>query len=96
MNFDEFKKRALESDPDLRAEYEALAPQYEIIQSIITARLEQNITQAELARRINTKQSNISRLESGAYNPSVEFLGKVATALGKKLEIRFNPVTDYE
>ncbi|KXS46434.1 MAG: helix-turn-helix domain-containing protein, partial [Halanaerobium sp. T82-1] len=47
-------------------------------------------TQKELADRIGTKQSAISRLENDDYNPSVEFLDKVAHALGKKLEIRFN------
>ena len=90
MTFKEYKERALENDPELRAEYEALAPQYEIIKSVIAARLEQNMTQAELAARASTKQSNISRLESGEYNPSVEFLGKIASALGKKLEIRLS------
>ena len=52
------------------------------------ARIEKNITQNQLAEMIGTKQSNISRLESGEYNPSLEFLNKVAQALGKSLEIR--------
>ena len=90
MNFKEYKERALQNDAELRAEYEALAPQYEMIKSVIAARMEQNITQAELAMRINTRQSNISRFESGDYNPSVEFLGKIASALGKKLDIRLS------
>jgi len=45
------------------------------------------MTQADLAERADTKQSNISRFESGNYNPSVEFLQKIAGALGKRLEI---------
>ena len=45
------------------------------------------MTQAELAKRADTKQSNISRFESGNYNPSVEFLQKIAGALDKRLEI---------
>ncbi|MDR0311772.1 MAG: helix-turn-helix transcriptional regulator [Acidobacteriota bacterium] len=88
MNYKEYKKAALSGNPVLRAEYEALAPQYEVINSVIAARLEQKITQAELAERADTKQSNISRFESGSYNPSVEFLQKIAGALGKNLEIR--------
>ncbi len=48
------------------------------------------MTQAELAKRANTKQSNISRFESGNYNPSVEFLRKIAGALDKRLEIKFH------
>jgi len=87
MTFQEYKKAALENDPELREEYEALAPQYEIIMAVIGARIEKNMTQAELARLVRTRQSNISRLESGNYNPSVEFLQKIAGALDKRLEI---------
>ena len=43
---------------------------------------------AELARRVGTQKSNISRLESGNYNPSLDFLVKVARSLGKNVSIR--------
>ena len=49
-----------------------------------------DLTQKELADKIGTRQSAISRLENDDYTPSVEFLDKVAKALDKKLEIRFN------
>jgi len=88
MNYREYKRNALENNAELRAEYEALAPQYEIVDAVITARIAQNMTQAELAELANTKQSNISRFESGNYNPSLEFLQKLAGALGKSIEIR--------
>ena len=87
MTFKEYKKKALENDAEFRKEYEALAPQYELIKSVIAARLEKKMTQAELAALADTRQSNISRFESGHYNPSVEFLQKIARALGKELEI---------
>jgi len=87
MTYKEYKKTALAGNPELRKEYEALAPQYEIIESVIAARIEKQMTQAELAERADTKQSNISRFESGNYNPSVEFLQKIAGALNKQLEI---------
>ena len=87
MTYKEYKKFALADNPDLRREYEALAPQYDIIDAVIAARIEKKLTQAELAERANTKQSNISRFESGNYNPSVEFLQKIAVALDKQLEI---------
>jgi transcriptional regulator with XRE-family HTH domain len=45
------------------------------------------MTQKDLAERAKTRQSNISRFESGGYNPSVEFLQKIAGALDKQLEI---------
>ena len=49
---------------------------------------EQHITQEVLAERAGTKKSNISRLESGRYNPSLDFLVKVAGCLGKTVEIQ--------
>ena len=70
-------------------EYEKLGPRYELVSLIIKTRLEQNLTQEELARRIGTKKSNISRLESGKYNPSLDFIIKVAEAFGKKVKLDF-------
>jgi len=87
MNYNEYKKAVLAENPGLRKEYEALAPQYEIINAVIAARIEKQMTQADLAERAGTKQSNISRFESGNYNPSVEFLQKLAGALDKRLEV---------
>ena len=89
MNLKEYKKRAFEADPELYDEYKALAPEYELIKQIIQARSEQNLTQKELADRVGIKQSNISRLESGQYNPSLDFLKKIAGGLGKELHIEF-------
>ena len=53
------------------------------------ARTSIGMTQAELAKRVGTQKSNISRLESGNYNPSLDFLAKVAEALGKNLNVQF-------
>jgi len=89
LNFKEYKEQAFKKDPALLDEYKALQPEYEIIKQIIQARTEQNLTQKELADKIGIKQSNISRLESGSYNPSLDFLKKVADGLGKELHIEF-------
>ena len=80
-------KQDLLKDEEFRIEYEKLHPRYATVAQIIKARKEQNITQAELAKRVGTQKSNISRLESGNYNPSLDFLEKVATSLGKSLKI---------
>ena len=82
----ELRKELLNND-EVRAEYEALRPQYELIEQIIIARTKQGITQEELAKRAGTKQSNISRFEGGNYNPSLEFMQKIAQGLGKELHI---------
>lgn len=76
-------------DPETKAEFEALRPQYEIISQIIKARSEQGLTQEELAARTGLQRSNISRLESGTYNPSIELLARVAKGLGLELHVEF-------
>ncbi|MBV4432771.1 helix-turn-helix domain-containing protein (plasmid) [Clostridium tyrobutyricum] len=74
---------------EFRKEYNRLTPKYEIIKEIIKERNEQNLTQKQFAAKIGIKQSNISRLENGNYNPSIDFLQKIAKALGKELHIEF-------
>jgi DNA-binding XRE family transcriptional regulator len=62
--------------------------EYKIIEDVIMARKERNLTQKELAELIGTRQSNISRFERGNYNPTIDFLNKMAHAVGKQLEVR--------
>lgn len=80
-------KEHLIKDKEFATEYEKLKPRYEIISQIIQARNAQNITQEELAMRVGTQKSNISRLESGTYNPSLDFLIKIANSLGKDIHV---------
>lgn len=84
--FSNFKKQALK-DPEIKAEYDRLEPEFAIIRSIIRKRLETGMSQKQLAQKMGTKQSALSRLESGTYNPSLAFLKKVSDALGGKLQI---------
>lgn len=86
LDFEVWEKEALK-DPKFKAEYDKLQPEF----AIIRARIEGGLTQKELAQKIGTKQSVISRLESGRANPSVGFLKKLAEALNTHLEIRFSP-----
>ena len=88
----EVKKEIL-TKPSVRKEYEALKPKYEAISAVIKARLEEGMTQEELAKKIKTKQSNISRFEAGKVTPSISFLQKIANALGKQLEISFKQIS---
>jgi len=80
-------KEILMMDEEFKSEYEKLKPRYDVISQIIEERAKQNITQEELAFRVGTQKSNISRLESGTYNPSLDFLIKVAHSLGKEMKI---------
>jgi DNA-binding XRE family transcriptional regulator len=81
-------KKSLMEDDQFKTEYDKLKPRYDAIAQIIKARQELRITQAELAQRVGTQKSNISRLESGNYNPSLDFLIRVSDALGKNLIVQ--------
>jgi ribosome-binding protein aMBF1 (putative translation factor) len=80
-------KKELLQNKKIRKEYDKLEHEFKIAEVIIEKRLEQGLTQSELAKKIGTKQSAISRLESGNYNPSITFLEKVAEALNLNLVV---------
>ena len=80
-------KRELLKDKKIKEAYEKLGPEFTVIEMMIRKRIEKGLTQKELAKRIGTKQSSISRLESGNYNPSLSFLKKVADALDTRLKV---------
>ena len=80
-------KRELLKDKKIKYAYEKLGPEFAVIEMIIKKRIEGGLSQKELAQKIGTKQSAISRFESGTYNPSLSFLQKVGEALNVKLKI---------
>ena len=86
VKFDDIKAQMME-DAEFQEEYDKLQPRYELISQIIEARKSMKMTQEELAKRAGTRKSNISRLESGSYNPSLDFLIKIAKSLGKDVHI---------
>lgn len=84
--YKQFKIKLLK-DKKIREEYKTLGPEFELIRMIIRKRIKKGLTQKELALRIGTKQSAISRLESGMYNPTIAILKKVADALDSQIKI---------
>jgi len=87
MNWNKAKDIILRNE-EVQKELRMNEAEYKIIEEIIMARKEKNLTQKDLAELVGTKQSNISRFESGNYNPSLEFLNKIVKAVGKELEVR--------
>jgi len=85
-NYSQLKKELLKNK-GIRSGYDDLEQEYALVQSLIEARLKKGLTQRELADKIGTKQSAISRLESGTYNPSLVFLRSVAAALDSNLKV---------
>lgn len=76
-------------NPEFVDEYKALEPEYEIIEQLIRARAEKNLTQKELAEITGIPQGHISRIENGNYNPSLAYLKRLAAGLDKELHVEF-------
>lgn len=89
MDWKTYRKQLLK-DPAVRKAYEKTRIEYQIADALISARLKNNLTQKELARRLKTKQSVISRVENARTTPTVSFLERLAAVLGTKLTISFD------
>lgn len=90
----EFQKLLQEQlkDPDFKKEWDDIQPEMDVIRAMIDARIEQNLTQKELAARTGIDQADISKLENGTRNPSLKLLKKLASGLGMQLKIEFVPM----
>ena len=78
-------------DPEYVAAYDALEDEFALAATLIGARANASLSQAELAERMGTSQSAIARLESGRVMPSTRTLRKLAAATGTKLRIVLQP-----
>ena len=88
--FDDMLSNQLK-DEEFRKEYEAIQPEMDVIRAIVVARTSQNLTQKELAERTGINQADISKLENGTRNPSVNLLKRLADGMGMALKIEFVP-----
>lgn len=87
--FEKLKARLL-NNPKVKAEYDALAPEFEIAAELLRACLRAGLSQAELAARMRTSQSTIARLASGQTLPSTKTLLRYADATGSKFHVRLS------
>ncbi len=87
-DWNEIKKEWLK-DPKFRKLYEESQPEFEISKAIIRARIQNKFTQKELAKRMKTTQSVISRVEQAKTSPSISFLKRLAAALNTILQVQF-------
>ena len=74
-----------------RKEYEGIRPEMDVIRAIVDARTSRNLTQKELAERTGINQADISKIENGTRNPSVNLLKRLADGMGMALRIEFVP-----
>src|ERR1043165_6363287 len=85
-------KARLMKDPEVRRAYDALEEEFALILEVAKARRRAGLSQAELAKRMKTTQSTISRLESGRGLPSTRTLSRYAKATGHRLKLSLEPL----
>lgn len=90
-NFNDFLNEQL-NNPEIKKEYDALEPEFAIIQAIIDARKETGLTQKELSERTGIAQGDISKLENGSANPSLKTLQRLANGMNMQLKVDFIPI----
>ncbi|MEK9156902.1 MAG: helix-turn-helix transcriptional regulator [Patescibacteria group bacterium] len=86
----ELKKEWMKN-PEFRKEYKRLDPEFKLMELMIEKRIKEGLTQKEIAKKMGTKQSAISRFEVGKGNPTLQFMQKLADALGAKMKITITP-----
>jgi predicted transcriptional regulator len=86
----QFKDEQMQNT-EFAGEYEAIQPEMDVIRAMVEARTSQNLTQKELAERTGINQADISKLENGTRNPSVNLLKRLAEGMGMALKIEFVP-----
>ncbi|MBU1291875.1 helix-turn-helix transcriptional regulator [Patescibacteria group bacterium] len=88
IDFQEYLAEQLKN-PEFKRHYDEHGRQLEIAYQILQLRKKKKMTQAELAKRIGTKQSNVARMEAGNQNFTIDILQRIASVLGKNLKIEF-------
>ncbi len=88
--FNDFLNEQLK-DPEVKKEYDTLAPEFAIIQAMIDARQASGMTQKQLADKTGIAQADISKLERGNANPSLRTLQRLAAGMGMQIKIEFVP-----
>lgn len=87
MNILNLKNKALQN-PAVKAEYDLLESEFSLIDALLTMRKKARLTQDEVAKKLGTQRSNVSRLEKGSSNPSWKTLQNYAHACGFELAIK--------
>ncbi len=86
--YNDFLKEQLQ-DEDFKKEYDNLQPEFDVIRAIVDTRVSLNLTQKQLAERTGINQADISKLENGTRNPSINLLKRLADGMDMALKIEF-------
>lgn len=90
---DDLHERDMTDDPAYREAYDAFEGEFALVNALIQARTRAHLSQAEVASRMGTTESAVSRLESGRVKPSTRTLERYARATGHKLHISLEPAS---
>lgn len=91
MSIEKLKRRAFKNT-EVKAEYDKLESEFKLIDELLSMRASAGLTQEQLAEKMQTKKSNVSRLETGNTNPSWSTLRKYADACGFELSLQSHKV----
>lgn len=89
-NFNDFVAEQ-KKNSEFKKEYDALEPEFSIVQAMLDARKASGLTQKELADKTGIAQGDISKLENGSANPSLKTLQRLAAGMGMQLKLEFIP-----
>ena len=81
------RKKELMKNPKFKAAYDALEPEFKLASSLIQARIDNKLTQQQLAEKAGVSRVVVARLESGTTNPTLGTVNRVAGILGKELKL---------
>lgn len=87
---DQYMEEQLQNE-EFKKEWENIQPEMDVIRALVEARTSQNLTQKELAERSGINQADISKLENGTRNPSLNLLKRLADGMGMTLRLEFIP-----
>jgi transcriptional regulator with XRE-family HTH domain len=90
-NFDDYVAKKLEN-PEFKAEWDALEPEFAIVNAMIAARKNIGITQKQLSDRTGIDQGDISKLENANANPTLSTLKRLAAGMDMTLTLEFRPI----
>lgn len=89
MTLDKLKSELMQNS-EFKREYDALEEEFKLIEALVEMRQKAGLTQEEVAQKMSTQKSNISRLESGSGNPGWKTLQKYAHACGFKIQLQYS------
>jgi ribosome-binding protein aMBF1 (putative translation factor) len=83
--------RRWSKDTEYKDVYDALGEEFNLARTLIEVRTAAGLSQSQLAKRMNTSQSYVARIEGGKVRPSTNALERFAQATRTRLRIVFEP-----